>query len=144
MAIYASELHGTKLYVGGQFTTVGTVASTGQSPIAAAIAYLDTSSSTWKAIATNANGPIYDLAISPTTGRLWAVGGMTLLAPTLTGTGGVAYFDDTLSSWVYAGGLPTQLVLSSENRPITAITFDASGNAIVGGHPSVSAGTNVL
>lgn len=130
--------------MGGAFTTIGTVASTGQSPIAAAIAYLDSTTSTWKAVATNANGPIHDLAVSPTTGRLWAVGGMTLLSPTLTGTGGVTYFDENLSSWVYAGGLPTQLTLASASFPLKAIAFDSSGNAIVGGHPSVSAGTNVL
>ena len=137
-------LDGDYLYLGGDFTTIGTIASTGQSPIAAAISYLDTASSTWKAVATNANGPIYDYAIEPSTGRLWAVGGMTLLSPTLTGTGGVAYFDDDFASWVYAGGLPNQLVLASESQPIHAIVFDSSSAAIIGGHPGVSAGVTPL
>lgn len=135
---------GDKVYMGGDFTTIGTLASAGQSPIAAAISYLDTTSTTWKAMATNANGPIYDYAIQSSTGRLWAVGGMTLLSPTLTGTGGVAYYDDDLSSWVYAGGLPTQIVLATESKPIKAIVFDSDSAAIIGGHPDVSAGVTPL
>lgn len=143
MKIYTSVLYKDQLYVGGSFTTVGNVVSTGQRPIAAAVAHLDTHTMSWKAVATNGNGPVYDLGIAPADGRLWAVGGMTLLAPTLTGTGGAAYFDERIHSWIFPG-LPTQFILASEAQPLKAITFDANSNPIIGGHPGVSAGVNVL
>lgn len=136
-------LDDTKLYMAGGFVTIGNVASTGQTPIAAVIAYLDTTTMSWTSVATNGNGPIYDLAIHPTTGQLWAVGGMTLLAPTLTGTGGVAYFDDTLSSWTFPGRV-SQFILTNSSMPVKAVAFDQAGTAYIGGSPSFSAGITVL
>lgn len=137
-------LHDNRLYMAGSFVTIGNIASTGEKPIAASVAYLDTNSMVWTAVATNGNGAVYDLAIHPVTGRLWAVGGMTLLAPTLTGTGGVGEYVEELGQWKFAGVDPTQFILTSDATPVKALAFDSGGLAIIGGHPSFSAGINTL
>lgn len=128
----------------GGFNTIGNIASTGQSPVAASVAYLDTTTQTWKSVATNGNGPVYAMAINPSTGRLWAVGGMTLLAPTLTGTGAVGEFYEDLGTWVFAGRTPAEFIVTTETTPVKAIAFDASGNAIIGGALGFSASTREL
>jgi hypothetical protein len=127
----------------GGFATIGNIASTGQAPIASNVAVLDTTTMVWSAVATNGNGRVYDLGIHPTTGRLWAVGAMTLMAPTLTGTGGVGYYVPEYGQWTFAGD-PTEFILASDASPVKAITFDSSGRAIIGGSASFSAGVNVL
>jgi hypothetical protein len=142
--VYSSLLKDNRLYMAGSFGTIGNVASTGQKPVAAAIAYLDTTSMVWTPVATNGNGAVYDLAFHPTTGRLWAVGGMTLLAPTLTGTGGVGYYNEDIGAWVFAGATPLQFIITTEATPVKAIAFNSAGKAIIGGNPGFSAASTIL
>jgi hypothetical protein len=144
VSVLTSLLHENRLYMAGEFGTIGNIASTGQKPIAAAVAYLDTNTQAWTAVATNGNGPVYDVAIHPSTGRLWAVGGMTLLAPTLTGTGGVGEYHEDLGTWVFAGYSPTEFIVTTETTPVKAIAFDGSGMPIIGGTPGFSASTRDL
>lgn len=143
IGIISSLYYNSLLYVAGSFTTIGTGSTLSQTPIAAAIAYLDTQTMNWVAVATNSNGYINDMAIDPSTGFLWAVGTMTVLQPTITGTGAVGYYDPSLDVWTFASN-PSQFIIATQSNPVNAIDFWTEGRAIIGGSPGFSSGINIM
>ena len=120
--VTSMALDGTKLYVGGGFTTAGTISANN-------IAVYDTGANSWSALGAGVGGDINSVAIN---GSKLYIGGLFTSAGTiLSGLNNLVVYDTTSTSWTNIGNVTGDN--GSGFTSVETINIDNTGNVYIGG-----------